>query len=127
MNWREAVALAFLIGVIQDLVTNSFFGLQTISYVGAALFLQFFSVRFDREKKWIQLAGLFSATWLVVILFSVFSFAIGTRYFSEAEWMFTKSVLIASYTTAFGFVFYPSFEKYLLPLFGPRQYELFAK
>ena len=126
VNWRQIVPLAFFVGVVQDLITNSFFGLETVSYVGGALLLRFFAIRFDQEKRWVQLAGLFSVSWLVFIIFLVFSFLFEVHY-SSGEWILTKTVLIALYTTILGSLLFPLLEKYLLPILGPRQYELFPK
>ncbi|MBI1977591.1 MAG: rod shape-determining protein MreD [Candidatus Omnitrophica bacterium] len=124
IDWNQIIPLAFLLGIVQDLVTNSLFGLETASYVGGAMLLHFFAVRFDREKRWIQLASLFCVSWLILILFSVFSILMeGHRI--PLEWVFTKTFLIAIYTTALGAACFPVFEKWLIPFFGPRQYELF--
>ena len=126
VDWRHISPLAFFVGLVQDLITNSFFGLETASYVLGALVLQFFAIRFDREKRWIQLASLFCVSWFMLIIFSLLSFFIEAHSIS-GEWILIKTISIALYTTGVGFLVYPVLEKHALSLFGRKQYELFLK
>ena len=124
INWKSVVPLAFLVGILQDLVTNSFFGLHAASYMGGALLLQFLAIRLDREKRWIHLASLFSVSWFSILLFLLLAFLVQElRYWSEG--MFLKTLLIAAYTTVVGFFILPLFEKWLSKPLQERQYELF--
>ena len=124
INWKRVVTLAFLIGFIQDLVTNWFFGLQTASYVAGAVLLQFFAIRFDRDKRWIQLTSLCAFSWVSLLLFSFLAFLIQPRY-HLGEWVLVKTFLISIYTTVIGAILFPLFEKWLKPALRDKQYELF--
>lgn len=124
INWKNTVFLGFLMGLIQDLITNSFFGLEIASYVGGAVLLQFFAVRFDREKHWIQLVSLFFFSWFSLILFSLLSVLVQHAYRLN-EWVLMDTFFVSLYTAAIGFVLFPLFEKWLKPALQERQYELF--
>lgn len=124
INQREMIPLAFLLGFIKDLLANSFFGLETASFVGGAFLLQFLAVRFDREERWIQLAGLFSFSCYTLIFYSMIAWIVGTPY-QAAEAVFAKSFLISAYTAAAGLVLFPLLEQWLKPTLRTRQYELF--
>ncbi len=124
VNWKPVVGLAFFIGLIRDLLTNSFFGLETASMVGGTILLQFFAMRFDREKRWIQAASLFSFSWFALLLFSLAAFLIQRPYFLN-EWTPVKTFLISVYTTAVGFVLFPFLEKWFGAALRQKQYELF--
>ena len=124
IHWKRVVALAFLIGLIQDLLSNSFFGLQTASYVGGATLLRFCAIRLDRNKLWIQLVSLFLFSWFTLNLYLGGSFLI-QNYGVFDQWIFTKTFLIAVYTTAAGAFLFPLFEQWLKPVIREKQYELF--
>ncbi len=124
INRKEMISLAFLLGFIKDLLSNSFFGLETASFVGGAFGLQFLAVRFDREERWIQLAGLFSFSWCTLIFYSMVAWLVGAPY-QVSEAAFAKSFLISAYTTAAGLVLFPVLEQWLKPALRTRQYELF--
>lgn len=124
INRREILPLAFLLGFIKDLMTNSFFGLETASYAVGAVLLQFLAVRFDRDERWIQLAGLFSFSWCTLIFYFLIAWLVGQPYpFNEAA--LVKSFFISGYTAVSGFVLFPVLEKWLKPTLHARQYELF--
>ena len=124
IDWKRVVSLAFLVGLLEDLMTNSFFGLETASYVGGAILLRFIAIRFERDKLWIQLASLFCFSWTALILFLVVSALIHGRFLLD-EWGLVKTFLISAYTTAVGSLAFPLFEKWLRPALKQRQYELF--
>ena len=124
INWKRLVALSLMVGLIQDFMTNSFFGLETASVVGAAILLRFLAMRFDREKAWIQLASLFCFTWVALTFFSVLSLLVGERFLLDPKSL-TQCALISVYTTGIGAVLFPWFEKWLKPALRQRQYELF--
>jgi len=124
VSWKGIVRLAFVVGLIQDLMTNSFFGLETASYVGGTILLRFLAIQLDRDKPWIQLASLFAFSWFTLLLFVLFSFLVGEHY-PIGEWLGVKTFLIAAYTTAVGFLTLPLFAKWLRPALESKQYELF--
>ena len=124
INWKRIIALSFFVGLAQDLVTNSFFGLETASCVGGAILLRFLALEFDREKRSIQLVGLFVFSWLTLLLFMLLSFLVGEHY-PFGEEAFVRALFIAVYTTAFGWLVFPVFEKWLKPALAVKQYELF--
>lgn len=124
IHWKPIVPLAFLMGLIQDLVTNSFFGMSIAAYVGAAALLRLFVIRFDRDKLWIQLASLFVFSWTASTLFLILCFVTRSMVYVN-EWIVLKPLLIAFYTTAFGALLFPMFGKWLQPVLHAKQYELF--
>ena len=122
IDWKRLVLLAFVLGIIRDLLTNSFFGLETASFVGGALLLQFFADQFYRER-WIQILGLFLFSWVTLILYSIFTFVTEGHYFNE--WMLAQTFFISVYTTVVGAILFPIFEKRLKQVLRVKQYELF--
>ncbi len=125
ISWKRVVTLAFFVGLIRDLLTNSFFGLETAACVGGALLLQFFVIRFDRDKRWIQLASLFAFSWFNLLLFLALKFLLFREYFHFSEWIFLKMFLISIYTTAVGSFAFPLLEQLPRSIFREKQYELF--
>ena len=124
VNWKRVVIFAFLVGFIQDLLTNTFFGLHTASYVAGSLALQFFALRFDRDKLWIQMASLFCFSFLTLLIFSGFSFIVQEPSWFD-EWFLMKLLGISSYTVLIGLVLFPLLDHWLKLVFSSRQYELF--
>lgn len=122
IDWKRLVPLAFVLGIIRDLLTNSFFGLETASFVGGALLLQFFADQFYRER-WIQILGLFLFSWATLILYSIFTFITEGHYFNER--MLAQTFFISIYTTVIGAILFPIFEKRLKQVLYVKQYELF--
>ena len=125
INWRRVVTLAFFVGLIQDLLTNSFFGLETASYVGGAILLRFFALRFDRDKRWIQWASLFTFSWFRLLLFVALSFFIEDQVSRLNEWVLMKTFLISVFTTVAGAALFPLLERLPRNIFREKQYELF--
>lgn len=124
VGWKELIWVALICGFLKELVSNSFFGLQMASYAGGAFLLQFIASRFDRDDRWIQLAGLLSFAWLVLILYVTLGLLIGL-FDSFNGSVGLESILIALYTTLVGFFIFPLLEKWLRPQLKVRQYELF--
>lgn len=125
INWNRVLTLAFFVGFIRDLLTNSFFGLETASCVGGALLLRFFVIRFDRDKHWIQLASLFAFSWFSLLLFLALEFFLIRKHLRLSEWNFWKAFLVSVYTTAVGSLLFPLLEKLPRSIFREKQYELF--
>ena len=124
VNWKQVVTLAFLIGLIQDLLTNTFFGLHTASYVAGSLALQFFALRFDRDKLAIQMTSLFCFSFLSLLIFSVLSFIVQEPSWFD-EWFLMKLFGISLYTMLIGTILFPLLDRGLKLVFPSRQYELF--
>ena len=124
VNWKRVVVLAFLVGLIQDLLTNTFFGLHTASYVGGSLAIQFFALRLDRDKLWIQMASLFCFSFFGLLIFSGFSFIVQEPSWFD-EWFLMKLFGISLYTVLIGLILFPLLEHWLKLVFSSRQYELF--
>ena len=124
IHWKFVVPLAFFVGFLQDLITNSFFGLETASYVAGATALRFFAMRFDRDKRWIQLGGLFSFSWLTLLLYSLLTFLVRGPY-PFGEWFLIRTFFISIYTTGVGFFLMPLLDEWLRPAYLGKQYELF--
>ena len=124
INWKRVIGLALILGLIKDFLTNSFFGLEAASQTAGAVLLQFLAMRFDRDKPWIQLAALFSFSWFALVLYSAAAWIAQAPYRLDGS-MAVKSLLIAGYTTAAGFLLFPILEKWLKPTLREKQYELF--
>ena len=124
VNYRFIVPLALSFGLIKGLFSNSFFGLEATSIVCAAVLLQFLAARLDREKRWIQLAGLFVFSWFSLILFSFFALLVERQYGFTLQVM-AKAFFIAVYTTVAGSLLLPFFERWLKADLRQKQYELF--
>ncbi len=125
INWNRVVTLAFFVGLIRDLLTNSFFGLETAACVGGAILVRFFAIRFDRDKRWIQLASLFTFSWANLLLFSSMDFLVHEHHHLFNQWTLVRMFLISVYTTVVGIVFLPLLEKLPRSIFREKQYELF--
>jgi len=125
VSWKNVIAIAFLLGFLRDLLSNTFFGLETASYTVAALGLRFLAIRLDREKRWIQLASLFSFSCAALFIFSCLALTVEPEG-TVNSWFLAKSFSISIYTTTLGFVFLPLLDRWLRPkLHIARQYELF--
>ena len=124
VNWKRLISFAFIIGLIQDFLTNSFFGLHTASYVMGSLALQFFALRLDRDKLWIQMASLFNFTLISLFVFSFLSFVVQEPHRLD-EWMFFRMCGISVYTVVVGLILFPVLDHWLKIVFHTKQYELF--
>lgn len=124
VNWKQVVVLAFLIGLIQDLLTNTFFGLHTASYVAGSVALQFFALRFDRDKLAIQMVSLFCFSFIALLIFSMLSFIVQEPSWFD-EWFLMKLLGISFYTMLIGLGLFPLLDHWLKLVFPSRQYELF--
>ena len=124
VDYRSLFPLAFVFGIAKDLLANSFFGLEVASYVSSSFLLQFLAVRFDREKRWIQLVSLFVFSFTSLILFSIFALLVQKQYGLNAQVMI-KAFLISLYTTFFGFLLFPFLDRWLRATLRQKQYELF--
>lgn len=124
IDYHQLLLYAFLVGVLRDMLTNAFFGLETASLVVGALVLGQIAMRFDRSDKRIRWAGTFAFSF-VTLLVSALLFAVTSRENWWGNVSFLRSFLIAVYTTLSGFVFFPLF--YWMFQIEPRvkQYELF--
>lgn len=115
--------LALIFGLIEDLFSNTFFGLQTSSYVAGAIVLQFLTVRFDRDKVWIQVTSLFSAMFLSSVFFMILSIFFQPKY-GFGGILLVSGFMDALYSVLISWVLFPVFEKWLKPMLA-KQYELF--
>lgn len=123
IGWKQLIPLAFVLGIIRDLLTNSFFGVETASLVGGALLLQFFADQFYRDERWIQAFGLFSFSWFTLMLYSIFTLVVDGQFLVEQ--MLSKTFFISLYTAVLGTLLFPLFEKRFKNVLYVKQYELF--
>ena len=123
IDWKRLIALVFVLGMVRDLLANSFFGLETASLIGGALFLQFFADQFYRDERWIQALGLFSFSWFTLLLYSVFSWVVDHHALSEH--ILLSTFFISVYTTAGGALLFPLFGKWFKRSLNVKQFELF--
>jgi hypothetical protein len=98
--------------------------LHAASYVLGSLALQFFALRFDRDKLWIQMASLFCFSFLTLFIFSGLSFLVEVPIWSD-EWFLIRLFGISLYTVLVGLVLFPLLDHWLKLVFPNRQYELF--
>ena len=124
IDWKRIVPAAFFVGLLRDLISNSFFGIETTAFVASALILQFFVTQFDREKKWIQLTSLFTFSWVNLILFFALSF-FTTGHYDFLNQLWIRTFFISTYTTVLGFILFPILEEWLKSILYEKQYELF--
>ena len=125
INWKRVASLAFLAGFSRDLLANSFFGLETASYVCGSILLRFLAGRFDRQKRWIQLASLFAFSWASLLLFSGFAFLVQEPY-PLTPAALSKTFLASIYTVGLGAFLFPLLEKWFRFTWHEKQYELFS-
>ena len=123
ISWKQLIPLVFVLGIVRDLLTNSFFGVETASLVGGALLLQFFADQFYRDERWIQAVGLFSFSWFTLFLYSIFTFVTEGHYLDEQ--MLSRTFFISLYTAVLGIILFPFFEKRFKGVLLVKQYELF--
>lgn len=124
IDTRSVIPLAFLLGLAKDFASNAFFGLETASLAGAAVLLRLLAVRFDREKRWIQMGSLFAFSGTALVLFSLAALLVQAPYGLNVPVM-SKAFFIALYTTVFGFALIPFLDRWLRPSLRQKQYELF--
>lgn len=120
---KSLPVIALVFGLIEDLFANTFFGLQTSSYVAGAILLQFLAVRFDREKGWIQMLSLFSAIFFSSLFFMFLSLFFQPMYGLNGL-LVVSSLMDALYSVILSWVLFPLLEKWLRPVLE-KQYELF--
>jgi len=121
---KHLLILALILGLAKDLLSNAFFGLETICYISGTVFLQIISDQFDRDKRWIQIVSVFLFTFFTLTMFSSLMLLVQPRYgitFSG----FIKICFVAIYTMAVSFVGFPVLQKWVSPVFRQKQYELF--
>ena len=121
---RKLVPCAFLMGLLKDLLSNSFFGLETASFALSSLALQQIINHFDRQDEWVQIWGTFlfslcSLTIYVFVLSSVKDTGLGGGF------TFTRNLLISGYTTLLLPVVFPCFKWIFGMKTSVKQYELF--
>jgi rod shape-determining protein MreD len=121
---KNVVTLAFVLGLAKDLCTNTFFGLEALSYSVAAVLFELVAVRFDRSKKIVQLVSIFLISQAALIFYAVFSLAIGISqgFAVTVPW---KAFHISAYTALFGLILFPILERWVKPSLSAKQYELF--
>ena len=124
VDYRSVVTLALCFGLVKDVFANSFFGLETSSYVGGSILLRFLAAKFDREKQWLQMISLFMFSWFSLILFSFFALLVQKRYGFTPQ-VAVKAFLISAYTTILGALAIPLFDRWLGHTLRQKQYELF--
>lgn len=125
LDRNSAIFCAFLTGLLKDFLTNGYFGLETTSFVIAALILIEITIRFDRTDRWVQIWGTFIFVFSELLIFYFLSTTVEDKSYAGMPYFF-KSFLIAVYTT----IFSPFSFSFLKSIFGiselpARQYELF--
>jgi rod shape-determining protein MreD len=124
VNWHRVTVLALMLGLLKDLFSNSFFGLETASFTVAAVLLEFLAVQFDREKRLIQCLSLFAFSWVAMLVYSFLSSVVQADLAVDSH--LTSTMFVAAlYTTLVALALFPFLEKWVRPLLAAKQYELF--
>ena len=124
LNHHQIFLIAFATGLFRDFLTQSFFGIDTVSLVFGSLVLQQMASRLDRDNFWVQFWGVF--------LFSFVSLLINLILLSSIQqaWMLNgyqlaKAFLITVYTTLGAFLAFPFLKRLFNVSALAKQYELF--
>ncbi len=124
LDRERVVVYAFFAGFLKDLFVNSYFGLETASFVLGAIVLNQITSRFDREDPWVQAWATFLFSFFVLVAFCLFSAVVEER--APVHFLvWVKSLSIAGYTVIFIPVVFPLFKSIFRVQTLTRQYELF--
>lgn len=124
IDYYHLVGLALFFGLAKDIFTNSFFGLETASYVSSAALLQYAVMRLDREKKWIQWSSLFVFSFTNLLIFSFLALFVQRKYGLSLP-VLGQAFFVSFYTTLLGAVLFPFFGRWAVAGYKSKQYELF--
>jgi rod shape-determining protein MreD len=125
VSWKHVLVVAFLLGLCKDLLTNSFFGIETAAYAGGAILIQFLAMQFDRDKRLIQWGGVFILSLVSLIFYVLLECAISGSPLGSLTQLVGRLIFISVYTTVIAIALFPVMERWLRPLLVGRQYELF--
>lgn len=124
INRKHLALWGFLLGFLKDVFGNSFFGLETASYVSGAVLLQFISDQFDRDKRWIHLISVFLFCFFTLSMFTGLKFLVYP--FDGVTWIELREIfMISIFSSVLSFFLFPLLEKWLKQVLHQKQYELF--
>lgn len=124
IDFHGVFIYAFLVGILRDLLSNSFFGLETTSLVIGSFVLSQIAMRFDRLNERVQWAGTFAFSF-VTLLVSIVLFSVTSRERLFDGAMVFQSAFIALYTTFAGLILFPFFRFVFRLKPHTKQYDLF--
>ena len=124
IEWRNLIALGLLLGLTRDFFSNSYFGLETASFVASAVILQWVVPRLDREKNWVHWGTLLVVSFFNSVLYLAFlSFVDFPVRINGGTWL--QLLIIPVYTSVVGAVLFPLMDRCLVGKVATKQYELF--
>ena len=124
LNRNRVYWWAFGVGLMRDLLSNTFFGLETISLVCGTLVLIQICKRFDSKDNWVQIWATFLSTLLGLIIFLLF-FSLVQDYLLVRFLHFVRALFIAGYTTLLMPFLFPLLKNFFRIKSFKKQYELF--
>ena len=124
LNREQAIWWAFSIGFLRDLLSNAFFGLETISIVLGTFLLKQVVTQFDKEDNWVQIWATFLYTLSNLLIF-ILLLSVVQEEKMVGYGHLVKSLLIACYTTVFLPLVFPIFKRIFQVRSSVQQYELF--
>lgn len=123
ISWKTVPIPAFLIGLAKDILTNSYFGLETFSLVTASILLGLAASKIERDNAWLR--------YLVTFIFSVTAMSVFSVSFLILEG--SPRLIAFSFARVFYVSVYTVFVSPLVFFFldrllkvRSRQYELFS-
>lgn len=123
VDYRDVLWVSFFLGLCRDFLTNSFFGLETASFVIGALLLQYAVAQFNRRDTFIVLLSVF-----------LFSFAALTSPMlmlaidgetNRIVTAFPRILMISFYTSILAIGIFPVFRRLFGLSSSKVQHELF--
>ena len=124
VDYHRVFWSAFLMGCLKDLLSDSFFGLETSSLVFGAIILSQITHRFDREDTAVQMSGIFLFSFATLVILMILKASVQESFAANIACL-VQSFWIALYTTALAFLAFPAVRFFFRLKPYPKQYELF--
>ena len=123
-EYRRVLLFAFVAGCFKDLLTEAFFGLETVSLVCGTLILKQIAVQFDRQDERVQGLGIFLFSFSVSLIHAVL-LALVEEHYHLGSFVWFQSVLIALYAAVSSIFVFPVLKHLFRIQPTLKQYELF--
>ena len=124
LGYHRILLYVFLVGILKDLLSSAYFGLETVSLLsGAVLFFQIVE-RFDRQNEWVQAWATFVFSFLVLTFYAVLLRIVQEGYtMGTVFWI--RCFLTSLYTSILTPLVFPFFRHIFRLNLNAKQYELF--